>query len=72
VRRRRAVSPGVLGIALLLVAAPWAQSQQAPVRRDFPTSRCSGSTCKTLRAEVVRYRGGKSVDEMKPLVRRGN
>ena len=29
---RRALSLGVLGIALLLMAAPWAQSQQAPVR----------------------------------------
>ena len=32
-RRRRAVSLGVLGIAAVLLAgAPWAQSQQAPVR----------------------------------------
>jgi len=29
---RRSLSLGVLGIALLLMAAPWAQSQQAPVR----------------------------------------
>lgn len=29
---RRSLSLGALGIALLLMAAPWAQSQQAPVR----------------------------------------
>jgi glyoxylase-like metal-dependent hydrolase (beta-lactamase superfamily II) len=29
---RRSLSLGVLGITLLLMAAPWAQSQQAPVR----------------------------------------
>jgi glyoxylase-like metal-dependent hydrolase (beta-lactamase superfamily II) len=30
--RRRTVALGVLGIALLLMAAPWARAQQAPVR----------------------------------------
>ena len=30
--RGRLLSLGVLGIALVLVVAPWARSQQAPVR----------------------------------------